>query len=101
MNNQKTFAAYFTGFSLCLLLTVVAFTLTGMKLLNDMTLYLALSGLAILQFTVQSICFLGLNNKSNESRLQLLPYLFMLVIVFILVGGTIWIMQNLNYNMAH
>lgn len=101
MNNQKTLAAYFTGFSLCLFLTIMAFTLTGMKLLSEMSLYMALSGLAILQFTVQSICFLGLNNKSNEGRLQLLPYLFMIIIVFIIVGGTIWIMQNLDFNMAH
>lgn len=100
MTNQKTLGAYFTGFSLCLLFTIIAFTLTGMKTLNEMSLYLLLSGLAILQFIVQSICFLGLN-KSQEGRIQLLPYLFMIVIVFILVGGTIWIMNNLNYNMAH
>jgi cytochrome o ubiquinol oxidase operon protein cyoD len=96
--NQKTLSSYLLGFSLSLLLTMVAFALVQWKWLTQVPLYLALSGLALAQLLVQTICFLRLN-VSAEGRWNLLPFLFTLLIIVILAGGSLWIMYNLNYNM--
>jgi len=96
--SQKTLGAYLTGFSLCLVLTMAAFALVQWKLLAGVSLYLALSVLALIQLLVQVICFLRLN-VSEEGRWNLLPFLFTLLIIVILAGGSLWVMYNLNYNM--
>jgi len=95
---KKTLCAYLWGFSLCVLLTLLSFALVQWQLLAGITLYLALAGLALTQLLVQVICFLGLN-VSKEGQWNLLPFLFTLLIIIILAGGSLWIMYNLNYNM--
>jgi len=98
--NLKTFKAYMTGLVLCILLTLAAFGLVEGKLLSDTLLYAALSVLAIAQLFVQSICFLRLN-ASPVGLWNLMPFIFSIFIVSVLVGGSLWIMYNLNYNMMH
>jgi cytochrome o ubiquinol oxidase operon protein cyoD len=99
--SPKTLAAYITGLVLSLILTCAAFLLVGKHLLSDGTLYIAISLLAFLQFCVQSLCFLRLN-AGPEGRWNLYPFLFAIFVVFVVIGGSLWIMYNLNYNMmAH
>lgn len=97
-SGKKTLTSYVLGFVLCILLTLVAFALVQMRLLSDVNLYISLTALAIIQLFVQSVCFLRLN-ASSEGRWNLLPFLFAILIIVILVGGSLWIMYNLNYNM--
>lgn len=99
-SGQKTLGAYVTGYTLSIVLTLFAFGLVYVRVLSDGLLYTALAVLAIAQLVVQSICFLRLNN-SKEGQWNLLPYLFMILIVAILAGGSLWIMYNLSYNMIH
>ncbi len=96
--SKKTISSYLVGFGLSLILTVLAFGLCEFKLLSEGSLYKTLAVLAILQLLVQSLCFLRLNT-SKEGRSNLFPFLFTLLIIAILVGGSLWIMYNLNYNM--
>jgi cytochrome o ubiquinol oxidase subunit IV len=98
-SGQKTLSAYIVGFVLCVVLTLMAFGLIETRLLSDTYLYITLAALAIVQLFVQSICFLRLN-CSAEGKWNLLPFLFTLLIIAILVSGTLWIMYNLNINMA-
>src|SRR5690348_8993633 len=100
VSGQKTIQSYVIGFVLCVILTLMAFALVEMRLLTDANLYIALAMLAMAQLFVQSICFLRLN-ASSEGRWNLLPYLFTILIIAIFVGGSLWIMYNLNYNMVH
>lgn len=95
---QKTLPAYIIGFVLCIIITLIAFYCVQNKLLSDAGLYILLSVLAVTQLIVQSICFLGLKTD-KEGRLNLMPFIFTLLIIAILVSGTLWIMYNLNYNM--
>jgi cytochrome o ubiquinol oxidase subunit IV len=97
---QKTLSAYVLGFVLSLILTVLAFGCVQLKVLSDAGLYIALTVLALTQLFVQSVCFLRLNT-SAEGRWNLLPFLFVILIVAFLVGGTLWIMYNLSYFMNH
>jgi cytochrome o ubiquinol oxidase operon protein cyoD len=69
-------------------------------LLSDINLAISLSILAIMQLLVQCICFLRLNT-SKTGRWNVLPFLFTIFIIAIFIGGSLWIMVNLNYNMVH
>ena len=96
--SAKTLGAYITGLVLCIILTLAAFGIIEKRVFSDTNLYIAVSVLAIVQLFVQSICFLRLN-ASPEGRWNLMPFLFAILIVSIVVGGSLWIMYNLNYNM--
>ena len=98
-SNKKTLPAYILGFVLSLLLTFMAFAIVELRLLSNVYSYVSLALLAITQLFVQSMCFLRLNS-SEEGRWNLLPFLFAIFIIAILVGGTLWIMYNLNINMS-
>jgi cytochrome o ubiquinol oxidase operon protein cyoD len=98
-NRQKTFKAYLTGLLFSFFLTLGAFGLVFTKIWDDASLYIGISVLAITQLIVQSICFLRLN-ASPAGRWNLFPFLFTLMIITFLAGGSLWIMYNLNYNMT-
>lgn len=98
--NQKNIQSYVIGLGLSLLLTFAAFALVQLHLVSAPNTYIGVSLLAVTQLIVQSICFLRMNT-SAEGRWNLLPFLFSIFIIAILVGGSLWIMYNLNYNMMH
>ena len=89
---------YVIGFVLSLLLTVIAFGSVEFGWLNGIQLLLAISGLALIQAVVQFYYFLHLGEEIGP-RYKLLSLLFMLLILAIIVGGSLWIMHHLNYNM--
>ena len=95
----KTLKVYLIGLFGSLLLTIAAFGAVYEKLWNDSTLYILVSALAVVQLIVQSICFLRLN-ATPAGRWNLFPFLFVLMIIAFLVGGSLWIMYNLNFNMV-
>jgi cytochrome o ubiquinol oxidase subunit IV len=97
-SGKKSFRTYIIGLILCIVLTLTAFGLVEYHLLSAIHLYIALAILAIAQLWVQSLCFLRLN-ASPDGQWNLLPFLFTIFIIAILVGGTLWIMYNLNYYM--
>jgi cytochrome o ubiquinol oxidase operon protein cyoD len=55
-------------------------------------------GLAVMQLVIQVVFFLHIG---RGSRLKLVTFGFALLIILIVVVGSIWIMNNLNYNMMH
>lgn len=99
--SPKTLSAYVTGLFLSLILTCAAFFVVYKHALSTSSLYITVTVLAVLQFCVQSLCFLRLN-AGPEGRWNLYPFLFAIFVVFVVIGGSLWIMYNLNYNMmAH
>jgi cytochrome o ubiquinol oxidase operon protein cyoD len=96
--SPKTLGAYITGFILSFILTAAAFVLTSKHMLSNTSLYISIAVLALLQFCVQSLCFLRLN-AGPEGRWNLYPFLFAIFVVFVVIGGSLWIMINLNYYM--
>jgi len=97
---QITYAA---GYLLSLALTVTAFLLVHKHIdshhLNpsDDFMLVALSALAIIQLFVQLIFFMHLDRESKP-RWNNLALAFAAIVVFILVGGSYWIMTNLHYH---
>ncbi|MCX7121014.1 MAG: cytochrome o ubiquinol oxidase subunit IV [Gammaproteobacteria bacterium] len=94
----KTLKSYMIGLVLSLILTLTAFFCVSAHLLPNRDLFILITALAIAQLFTQVICFLRLN-MSDEGRWNSLAFMFTFIIVFVLVGGSLWIMYNLNYNM--
>lgn len=90
---------YLTGYLVSLYLTVTAYWLVKHQNLSRDTLIGAVAGLAVVQFVVQAFCFLHLSVE-RRPRWKLVVFLFMLLVVLILVFGSIWIMNSLNYRHA-
>ena len=56
--------------------------------------------LAIIQFVVQSICFLNIWGEKGP-RLNLIIFISTISMVIVIVIFTIWVMDHLNYNMMY
>jgi cytochrome o ubiquinol oxidase subunit IV len=95
---QGTYATYIAGFVLSVVLTVMAYTIVVERTLDSNLLVGAIIALAVAQFLVQVVFFLHLGRESKP-RWNLMVFGFMLLVLFILVLGTLWIMENLDYHM--
>ncbi|MBK0327797.1 cytochrome o ubiquinol oxidase subunit IV [Rhodobacteraceae bacterium F11138] len=95
---MRDHATIFTGFALAVLLTAIPFAcVAGAWLSRDATLWLI--GLcAIAQIAVHLHFFLGIGRRHRERAGSLA---FTMVVAFIMVGGTIWVMANLNWRMGY
>lgn len=96
----KTLSSYFAGLFLSLLFTMGAFFCVMRHDLSVSNLYVVITACAIAQLLAQVICFLRLNT-TKEGQWNTLPFVFTFLVVFVLVGGSLWIMWNLNYNMMN
>ena len=90
--------SYVIGFISSLILTSASFLLVITKALTGRALIYSLVSLALIQAILQLIYFLHLGQESKP-RWQLWIFLFMLFIMFIIVGGSLWIMTDLNDRM--
>lgn len=95
-----TLKGYIIGFASSLVLTMIAYLLVRYGSLNKSVLVVVLSLLALIQFGVQLIYFLHVGREFTP-RLKLMIMLFMFAIVFIIVGGSIWIMNNIDGRMMN
>lgn len=93
-----SFKAYATGFVLSLVLTLVPFLLVMNGALSHMALVLCVFAAAVLQIFVQLRYFLHLD-RSSAMYWNVMSLLFTFFIIFLFVGGSIWIMHSLHYRM--
>jgi cytochrome o ubiquinol oxidase operon protein cyoD len=90
---------YVTGYLLSVYLTLTAYLLVTNRAFDNTVLISLLVLLALLQFFVQLVYFLHLS-ATKGSRWRLYVFFMMVTIVAILVFGSLWIMNNLNYRMT-
>jgi cytochrome o ubiquinol oxidase operon protein cyoD len=94
---------YIAGYLMSLALTITAFLLVHKHIeshhLNptDDFMLVALSALALIQLFVQLVFFMHLDRESKP-RWNNLALVFAAIVVFILVGGSYWIISNLHYH---
>jgi cytochrome o ubiquinol oxidase subunit IV len=89
---------YLVGFTLAVLLTLVSF---GLATIAGFSKFSALAGLffaAILQMLVHLHFFLHLD-RSSKQRWNMITLVFSALLIFIFVGGSIWVMATLNARM--
>ena len=98
---KKTFNTYFLGFVLCIILTLIPFYSIMHSVANKATLIFILLSSAVIQFFVQVICFLRMNGNTEQGQLNIMSFIFTGVVTVVVIGGSLWIMSNLNYFMMH
>ena len=90
--------SYIVGFICAIILTLIAYSLVVNHVLTGTLLVWTLMGLALVQVLVQLVFFLHFG-RGKEAKWNSAAFYFMLIVLVILVIGSLWIMQNLNYNM--
>ena len=88
---------YVIGFALAIILTVIPFALVMSHTVAATPLVIAAFALA--QILVHVVYFLHVNT-SEEQRWNLMALLYTAVMVFIVLGGSMWIMHHLYLNMV-
>lgn len=91
---------YISGFAWCVLLTLLMYFVAVTDTISDVAAIAVITLFALMQFTLQMVWFLHLGHE-HKPRVKTAVFWLMLTIVFIVVGGSVWIMNNLNYRMIH
>jgi len=89
---------YVVGLGLALLLTSTSFFVAGTDLVWQPSIPVAIIVLAIAQMGVHLVFFLHITTGADNTN-NVLALAFGLLIVFLVIGGSLWIMANLNHNM--
>ncbi|MCP4384931.1 MAG: cytochrome o ubiquinol oxidase subunit IV [Hyphomicrobiales bacterium] len=91
--------SYLIGFVLALVLTAIPFGLVYFDLLPRLATLVVIAIAAVIQVFVHLRFFLHL--RLGQTPLEnLLVMAFAVFLIFIMVGGSLWIMFDLNYRMA-
>ena len=96
--SRGSLKSYLTGFILSLILTAIPFALVMSGTLSSSAILAGIFSAGIVQILVHLHYFLHLDT-SSAARWNMLAMIFTLLIMVLFVGGTIWIMNNLNYRM--
>ena len=91
--------AYTVGLGLAALLTLVSFTLPTLDWFWAPSLPVALAVLAIAQMGVHLVFFLHLTTGPDNLN-NVLALAFGVLIVFLIITGSLWIMHEMNMNMG-
>lgn len=97
--NTPRYLPYIIGYILSLVFTVNAYLVVASANTGPTPMMVGLLvGLAVGQLITQIIFFIHLG-REPKPRWNTLAFLLMLMVVAFIVVGSLWIMNNLNYNM--
>ncbi len=97
-DSTATHLSYTVGLGLAVLATIASFVVSQTNLLWAPGIPVGLLVLAIAQIGVHLVFFLHLGSGS-ESTNNILALAFGVLVVFLVIGGSIWIIANLNANL--
>jgi cytochrome o ubiquinol oxidase operon protein cyoD len=86
------------GFCLSALFILIAYWIAEKSILMGAPFLYAIFALAGAQALVQLVFFFHLGIESKP-RWNLMTFLFMVLVILVVFGGSLWIMENLNYAM--
>ena len=92
------YLSYTAGLVLAVLLTITSFVVAQTNLLWAPGIPMGLIVLAFAQIGVHLVFFLHLGS-GPESTNNILALAFGVLVVFLVIAGSIWIIANLNWNM--
>ena len=101
VENREPGTGYWTyaaGLGLALLATVASFVVAQTDLLWPPGIAVGLVVLAIAQIGVHLVFFLHMGSGSDNTN-NILALAFGTLVVFLVIGGSIWIIANLDANM--
>jgi cytochrome o ubiquinol oxidase subunit IV len=89
---------YVVGLGLAILFTATSFFVAGTDLVWQPSIPVAIIVLAIAQMGIHLVFFLHITTGADNAN-NVLALAFGLLIVFLVIGGSLWIMSHLNANM--
>ena len=89
---------YLVGLALATGLTITSFFVAGTDLVWAPSIPVALVVLAIAQMGVHLVFFLHITTGPDNTN-NVMALAFGVLIVILVIGGSLWIMANLNHNM--
>ena len=96
-SHSSSLKAYIIGFVLSVILTAIPFGLVMYPQFATNTTILLVLAFAVVQVIVHLVFFLHMDS-SPEQRETVVSFVFTVIILAIIIGGSMWIMQNLNHN---
>jgi cytochrome o ubiquinol oxidase subunit IV len=96
--STANFLSYTAGLVLAILLTIISFIVSQTHLLWSPGIPVGLVVLAFAQIGVHLVFFLHLGSGPDNTN-NILALAFGVLIVFLVITGSIWIIANLNANM--
>lgn len=96
---RSRLSTYVIGYGLSIFLTIIPFALVmhNYALLRS-TIIITITLFAIVQVIVHLVCFLRLRPTADQSW-NWLAFIYTLILLFVLLGGSAWIMYHLMHNM--
>jgi len=92
------YISYVIGFVLSVIATLMAYWLVVADIFSGNQAVIIILSIAVVQLIVQLVFFLHIG---RGSRWKLATFILAIIFVVMLVAGTIWIMNNLDYNMMN
>lgn len=87
--------SYIIGFIASIILTGASFFLVFFRLISGISLIYTIVGLALTQAIFQLLFFLHVGQE-DKPRWETLVFYFMVLVLVIIAGGSLWIMYDLN-----
>ncbi|QDX24715.1 cytochrome o ubiquinol oxidase subunit IV [Sphingomonas suaedae] len=95
---HATLRDYVIGFVLSVILTAIPFWLVMAMPLSAGVTAAVIMGFAIVQIVVHMVFFLHMTPKA-EGGWSLTSLVFTIIVIFIMLAGSLWVMHHLNTNM--
>jgi cytochrome o ubiquinol oxidase operon protein cyoD len=96
--SHGTLRSYTIGFGLSVILTAAAFWVVMDHVLPPSSTIAAIFALAVVQIGVHLFFFLHLN-FSSEQRWNVTAFAFAIIVVFVVILGSLWIIHNMTDRM--
>ena len=98
LESHGSYKDYTIGFILSVILTAIPFWLVMTHRLAPETTKFVILGFAAVQLVVHMIYFLHMNSKS-EGGWNMMAFILTIILLFIVLTGSIWVMYHMNANM--
>ena len=95
-HDEAQYTSYVVGLVLSVAATLIAYYFVVNQLWPKEVLIYIVMAIAVIQLAIQAVFFLHIGRGSHA---KLVTFLFAMLIVVVVVIGSIWIMNNLDYNM--
>jgi len=96
-SGHSSYKGYAIGFILSVILTAIPFGIVMHPMFSAGTTIAIFLIFAIVQVIVHLHYFLHMD-LSPESRDTVVSFVFTAIIIVLVIGGSMWIMENLNHN---
>jgi cytochrome o ubiquinol oxidase subunit IV len=96
--STATYLSYTVGLALAILATIGSFVVAQTNLLWPPGIPVGLIVLALAQIGIHLVFFLHLGSAADSTN-NILALAFGVLIVFLVITGSVWIIANLNNNM--